>query len=142
MAIGLDWIWGGRDWTSFTAELDMETRQNVYQSLTGVSGGLLGFFIATVAILLGVDSDRPRMKAALAGQNRSRVQSFFFAGIRSISLVLVVFVLMLMLDKEREPAGWIEPVMVAGMVVVALRTTRIIWILHHIVAIAGHDAEA
>ena len=141
LAVAAAWLVGGKDWLSFANELDLSTRQSLYQTLTGVSGGLLGFFIATVAILLGIDSSRPRMKAALAGENRSRVESFFFAGIRSISVALVVFVLMLVLDKGRHPAKWVEPALVLTVVIAVVRASRVVWILNQVVKIAGRDVD-
>lgn len=141
VAVAATWLVGGQDWLSFTNELDLSTRQSLYQTLTGVSGGLLGFFIATVAILLGIDASRPRMKIALSGENRSNVESFFFAGIRSISVALVAFILMLVLDKGIAPAKWVEPTLVLTVVLAVARASRVVWILNQVVKIAGRDDE-
>ncbi len=135
------WWIGGRDWLSFMTQLDVDARRGVYQTFAGIAAGLLGFFIATVAILLGVIADRPRMRAALGEGRGRRIHAFFFAGIRAVSLTMIVFALMLLLDQRAVAAKWVEPLLLGSTLLILLRTSRIVWILNKIVTIAVRDQE-
>lgn len=113
-------------------------RLGMYQSLTGVAASLLGFFIATVSILLGlIDSTKPRLEKALSGGNRERVQSFFFAGITASSGMLILFVVMGFADRGAEISQIVEIGLLAMLGIVGLATGRIVWVLRQVVLIAN-----
>lgn len=87
---------GSSLWSALTepdpliARLEAQVRRDVYGSLAGSSGALLGFSIASLAVLLALDQDRPavaRMRALPAWSLLNRTL-LVAGGLLGLTLVL------------------------------------------------------
>jgi hypothetical protein len=121
--------------------LQAGTRASLYVTLAGIAGALLGFFIATISILLGfLDSQRPRLKRALGGNRGALIQPVFFSAISITALTIPASVALLILDRDEYATGWMEATLIIISVVASIRTARLIWLIRQVVTIATKDA--
>ena len=105
-----------------------------------MAGALLGFFIATVAILLGLlDSSRPRLQTTLGGGRAVMIQRIFFAAIRVTAVGLLFGLALLVLDNDETLSGWIAGVLVGICILGILRTARLIWFLKRLLIMATRN---
>ena len=126
----------------FIRDLGMDQRLTLYQSLAGIAAALLGFFVATVSILLTLmDSTRPRMQRALAGGNSSEIQSYFFAGIYASAVGVALLLVFVWVDNRETPPPVIEAGVVAIALILGLSTARIIWVLRKVIKLAAKDQQ-
>ena len=121
--------------------LEAGTRSSLYITVAGIAGALLGFFIATIAILLGLlDSTRPRLSKALGGGRGALLQPVFFSAIRITAAAIPATLALLVFDTKKYAPEWVEATVVVVLVVGALRTGRLIWLIRQLVLIATRDA--
>lgn len=125
---------------AFLRDVSLTDRRVLHLALAGIAASLLGFFIATISILIGLlDSRRPRLRKALAGRNKERVQSFFMSGILVAGVALAGFLMLALVDDAAQVSSAVEVSALTLMLVLALATARIVWVLSKVVAIASKD---
>src|SRR5215204_4994590 len=101
--LGLDWLLAAAIaaatlWMQRLDGLDRAARLEIYQAILGVAGALLGFYMATIAILLGLlDSRRPALRHAFGGGRVVLIQPIFFSAIRATALVLLISTTVMMI---------------------------------------------
>jgi hypothetical protein len=134
-------VGSGRKDGLYFGHLPAGTRSSIYVTVAGIAGALLGFFIATVAILLGLlDTERPRLKLSLAGGRAAQIQPVFFAAIRISAVAIPAMIILLVVDTKTYASGWMEATVVIVMVVASIRSARLIWLIRKLVLIATRDA--
>jgi hypothetical protein len=122
------------------AQLPVGTRSSLYVTMAGIAGALLGFFIATVSILLGMlDANRPRLQRALAGNRAVLMQPVFFSAIRFTALALVSSLVLLVLDTKELGSRWAETMLVLVVLIGSVRTGRVIWFIRMLLAVASKE---
>ena len=121
------------DWhIGWFRDLDVATRRAVYQTMTTLSGTLLGLTLTSVSILAGLM--KQDLKAATGGlltpKRQRRVSGLFFAALRGLASALVLSFGLLIADGSQSPGGGIaQAVAMAVVALVALRLGRVIWVL-------------
>ncbi|MBW3633447.1 MAG: hypothetical protein KY456_10525 [Chloroflexi bacterium] len=125
---------------TFLRDISVGDRRLLHLALAGIAASLLGFFIATISILLGLlDSERPRLKKAFVGANKEHLQAFFTAGILAAAVNLAGFILLGFLDDVERMPRILEDVALVLVFVLGLATARIVWVLSKVVTIASKD---
>lgn len=111
-------------------------RQVLYQTLAGISGALLGFAIAAIAILLTLGRGR---RIAFLRESRwvLQITGTFKGGIRSLALATVILVLAMVFDGTSQTAWNLAVVFAMGFAV--SRFSRMTWLLHRLVDLAYKD---
>ncbi len=128
-------IWVGR----FEGALTMERllkgqRSALYGSLAAIDGGLLGFIIATTAIVLGFAHDE-RFEVLRGSAHYPTVWRTFVSTIRFLGLATVAALAALLFDHDSR-ANRPAMVLCAGTTMLAtLRVARSVWILEQVIRI-------
>lgn len=128
---------GGSIYGNVLRHMTHDDRVGLYQTLAGITGGLLGFYIATVSILLGLmNSESPRMATVLSGENRRKIQSYFFTGVTTAAVALVLELMLIFVERGTAPL-FAEWAVVVPAVAMGVATARIIWLLKTLLEIAS-----
>lgn len=109
-------------------------RAALYAALSGVDGALLGFVLATTAIILGY-SENVKLTIVRKSPHYPTLWKTLISTIQFLGLATVASLAALVIDRDSAP-NW--PVMLACMacnVIAALRVGRAIWILKNVIEI-------
>lgn len=118
-------------------------RGPLYGAIAAVAGALLGFVIATVAILIAlVNTDNERMKFMRNAAAYPMIWTIFTSTIRWMGGATAVSLAALLLDHEQGviPDPWVEllrALVVLTSVVASLRLLTAMWILERIVELVN-----
>jgi len=117
-------------------------RTALYGSLAAIDGGLLGFIIATTAIVLGFAHDE-RFTVLRRSSHYPTLWRTFLSTIRFLGVGTVAALGSLLVDHDGRP-NWPAMILCAGTTMIAaLRVARAVWILEHVIRIVTRpDAEA
>lgn len=121
------------------ADLSSAGRTVFYETLAGISGALLGFAIAAVAILLGLGSG-PRVEFVRKSRWAPQIAKTFTGTIRALALTTLVMVLALLLDAGDIPSSAWELLVVGAVALGTIRTVRATWLLNNLVDLAYQDS--
>ena len=127
------WVW------AFGGEYCIDSvlqgaRANIYRSVAAISGTLLGFSIAAVAIVINFASSE-RLKLLRDSGMYTEIWKAFFQATRFLGLLTVVSLVCLVWDRDDSPSTWL---LIPFSLLIGLSTARIIrviWILEQIVNI-------
>jgi len=121
-------------------ELDEGTRENVYLSLAGTAGVLLGFAITGVTIFLSLGSGRGL--DLLRGQTDDfpYIRKVLMGSIYAFALAAVWMTAMLVLDTASEPEMSLEIVASGVLALTFFRTWALLWLLNSLLRLAVKDA--
>ena len=113
-------------------DLDADTRRAVYQTMTTLSGTLLGLTLTSVSILAGLM--KQDLKTATGGlltpKRQQRVSRLFFAGLRGLAMALLVSLALLVTEGGKGEGGILSQALTLTVLAfVAARVGRIIWVL-------------
>ena len=102
--------------------------------MASIYGTMLGFSLATVAIVLGL-VEHPRMKLVRDGPHYDTLWDTFKSAIRVLGLATIVAVIGLIWDKENSSNRFILYFNVFFLVLSFARISRCIWILDKVIKI-------
>lgn len=119
----------------FATTLDDQTRSELYGSLAGTSGALLGFILAALAILVALPSS-DRLEALRDHPKWPRVPSSYFRASRALLVALVLCTLGIPLDSDRDPWVLWEVVTLAALVLAVVRVAAAVVALDQILSLA------
>lgn len=109
-------------------------RAALYGALAAIDGALLGFVIATTAIVLGFAQD-DRFEVLRASSHYPTLWLTFISTIKFLGLATLAALVALLVDHDNAPV-WPAMVACAGTSLVAgLRLGRSVWILEHVIRI-------
>lgn len=108
--------------SNFEETLSADRRGDLYQSLAGTSGALLGFVLAALAILVALPSTE-RIEALRRHHSWPRVPSSYFRAARALLYVLLLSTAGIALDSATKPWMAYELVVTA---VIALALVRVV----------------
>lgn len=108
--------------SNFDSTLNETRRGQLYGSLAGTSGALLGFVLAALSILVALPSTE-RIEALRRHHSWPRVPSSYFRAARALLYALVLCTLGIALDSATKPWVFYELLVVA---VVALALVRVV----------------
>ena len=83
-----------------------------------------------------LDSERPRLKKALAGNHAAMVQPIFFSAIYTSALSIPSMLFLLVVDTKPFAGAWMQAVVLMVLAMAVLRTARLVWLLRMLVLIA------
>lgn len=118
-------------------ELRPATRRALYQTLTTVSGTLLGLALTSISVLnTALRQPVSGLTAKVVTSDRKQsVAQLFFAAVRALALSTVVYVVALLADTEaRAGSKWLQASVLATALLGALRIGRTFWALSLIIA--------
>ena len=116
--------------------LEPDTRRAVYQTLTTVSGTLLGLVLTSISVLNTVLRQPMTTLASkiVTPVRRQAVGKLFFAAIRALAIALDVNLFALLTDSDAAVGrGLTQSAVLAGLVLIVARLARAMWALALIV---------
>jgi hypothetical protein len=135
MAVSVSWLLRGH-WKAL-AGLSKAERGLLYQTLSGVTGALLGLGVIAVTILFTITP-----KGRLAGVMESvggRLEALVTSCLGGLAGATASFALLIVIDTKKEPgfSRWLT----AGLVIfTACRFIRLWWLLRRVLQILAIDA--
>lgn len=118
-------------------ELSPATRRALYQTLTTVSGTLLGLALTSISVLnTALRQPVSSLTAkAITTDRKQSVAQLFFAAVRALALSSAVYVFALLADTEGHAGSrLVQAGVLATVLLGALRITRTFWALSLIIA--------
>ena len=122
--------------------LPQPTRVSLYITVAAIAGALLGFFIASVAILLSLfTTSSERLAKVFSGGRAELLVPTFFSAIRTAGLLTAVSLLLLIVDSTASLyIGWVIATLLLVFTMV-IRTGRLIWLIWRLTQVAAIDAS-
>lgn len=133
--------WQGPFWLQ---RLEPDTRRAVFQTLSTISGTLLGLVLTSISVLNTVlrQPMSGLLESTLHPGRRRAVASLFFAAVRALALALVLNLVALVWDSDAQTGGrWAQSLALAAFVLVALRMGRTLWALALVVTASATDGS-
>jgi hypothetical protein len=121
--------------SNFDETLSAARRGQLYGSLAGTSGALLGFVLAALSILVALPSTE-RIEALRRHHSWPRVPSSYFRAARALLYALVLCTLGIALDSGKDPWVPYEVLVVAVLALALVRVTTAVVALDQILAVA------
>lgn len=120
--------------------LSVQSRSSIYVTIASITGALLGFYIASVAILITLfTSVSERFDKVFAGGRAALLVPTFFSAIRTAGLLTCLSLLLLVVDSSAHLSGiWLLVYLVLTTLMV-LRTGRLIWLVWRLTKVAAVD---
>lgn len=120
---------------NFDETLTDPRRGQLYGSLAGTSGALLGFVLAALSILVALPSTE-RIEALRKHRSWPRVPSSYFRAARALLYVLVLCTLGIALDSAKAPWVAYEAVTVVALALAFVRVVAAVVALDQILTVA------
>ena len=109
-------------------------RTNIYRTLTGVSGTLLGFTLASASFALNVVSS-PRLAVLRNSRHYPALWRTFFQTTWLLGALTLTALVCMICDRDSASTTWlVVPLVLFGCLCVA-RLTRMIWTLERVIGI-------
>ena len=125
--------------SNFEATLTTERRSQLYGSLAGTAGALLGFVLAALSILVALPSTE-RIEALRTHRSWERVPSSYFRTARALLAALVLCTLGIALDSAKKPWLSYEVVAVAVLALAVVRVAAAVVALDQILGVTRQQA--
>lgn len=143
LAVGL-WYGSTRAGPYWLQSLDIETRRAVYQTLTTLSGTLLGLVLTSISVLNTV-LRQPLdafAESALHPDRKQAVARLFFAAVRALALGVAVNLVVLIWDTKADVGGrWAQAIAIGVLALVICRVARMLWALALVVAVSTRGSS-
>lgn len=114
-------------------------RSVVYGTLATLDGALLGFIIATTAIVLGF-APSERFELLRNSAHYQTLWRTFTSTIRALGLATVVALVALLVDRDDQPNSLLMVLCAGTMVLVVLRVARSVWALEGTIRVVTRKA--
>lgn len=118
-------------------QLAPDTRRAVYQTVSTVTGTLLGLVLTSISVLntvLKQPVEELTAKKLTPGRKRA-VASLFFAAVRALAFGLIGSLSALIFDSDvRIGRAWAQALVVGIVILLVLRLSRALWALSLVVA--------
>jgi Kef-type K+ transport system membrane component KefB len=134
-------IWA--EWFHGTASLEplLENRRDViYGTAASIGASLLGFVLATTAIVIGY-SQSDRMRLVRTSPHYPTLWKIFVAAIRALSALTIVAIAALLLDRNNAPVNLLVFLLAGSSILAAFRLARCIWILEKVIAVISRPEQ-
>lgn len=119
--------------------LEAGTRRAVYQTMTTLSGTLLGLTLTSVSILANLmKQDLSTATGGLLTPHRQkRISGLFFAGLRGLAIALLGSLVLLVADSDRVVGARLDQAIAFAILTLATcRLGRIIWVLSLVLSVS------
>ena len=128
-------------WMFFEGKCQVEelvhgNRANIYRTLAGVSGTLLGFTLASASFALNAVSS-PRLAVLRNSRHYPALWRTFFQTTWFLGALTLTAIVCMIWDRDSAPNTWlvVPLVLFAGLCVV--RLVRMIWILQRVIGLVA-----
>jgi hypothetical protein len=121
------------------ATLDPGVRSNLYLSLAGTSGVLLGFGLAAITFFTGLGSGRG-MDFLRGTPGFGYTRKVFMGAIWAFAFATVWMTVMIVGDAAQDPKEWLEVIAVGILALMVLRTWSLLWLLNRLLDQVLKDA--
>jgi hypothetical protein len=121
-----------------------DRREAIYGTAASIAASLLGFVLATTAIVIGY-SQNERMKLVRSSEHYPTLWKILVASIRALSAATVASGAALVLDRRDAPMRALVFLVVGTGILAILRVARCIWILEKVISVISRpetDANA
>lgn len=118
-----------------------ENRAATYGAIASVFGSLLGFVIATFAIVLGY-SQHERLQAVRDSRHYQTLWRVFSHAVWALGLGTIAPIAALLFDRDARPLHWLGLLVFGAALLGLLRLVRCVWVLEHIVKIVTAPAAS
>lgn len=119
----------------------IERREGLYTAVTGLYGSLLGFSLATAAIVLG-HTESDRLRIVRESEHYETLWKVFFSTIRILAMATAFSLTSLLVDRETFQVGAMFYASLFLALLVVLRVGRTIWILQRVVGLVTAPSKA
>lgn len=116
-------------------------RAAVYGAVASICGSLLGFTIASVAIVLGYAAS-DRLALVRDSPHYETLWRVFIAAMRALGAGTIVALVGLVLDRDGAPSPPILYVCAGTTVLAMLRVVRCLWVFEHVIALVTAPTKA
>ena len=128
-------------WLVFQGERHVEeliqgNRTNIYRTLTGVSGTLLGFTLASASFALTAVSS-PRLAVLRNSRHYPALWRTFFQTTWFLGALTVTALVCMIWDRDSAPTTWLVVPLVLFTCLCVVRLARTIWILERVIGIVA-----
>ena len=122
---GGPWLWAGLD----------ANRPVVYSTAASLAGAFLGFVLATLAIVSGLNS-LPSFRRLRSSSQYPTLWAVFKLTLRVLAAIVGVSLVGLVADRDSAPLHWLFYLMTWLVLWGSTLTARTIWVLERVLAIA------
>ena len=117
-------------------ELVHGNRANIYRTLAGVSGTLLGFTLASASFALNAVSS-PRLAVLRNSRHYPALWRTFFQTTWFLGALTLTAIVCMIWDRDSAPTTWlVVPLVLFGCLCV-VRLARMIWILQRVIGLVA-----
>lgn len=109
-------------------------RVGFYTLLASVSASLLGFSIATLAIVIAL-MPSPRLKLVRESKHYASLYGIFLTAMKFLGLTTIVSFISLFIDTDRSPQVWLTYICLWSSILAFFSVYRCIWVMGRIVDI-------
>lgn len=127
-------IWMGYEGESCVEELLHGNRGNIYRTMTGVSGTLLGFTLASASFALNAASS-PRLAVLRNSRHYPALWKTFFQTTWFLGALTLATLVCMIWDRDHGPTTWLVVPLVLFVGLCIVRLARTIWILERVIGI-------
>ncbi len=127
----------------FKLELDLinslyDIRLQMYGTISGISGALLGFVITALSILLTL-TDNEALKTLKKSPFFPQAYKVFLNTSQFLALTTIVSLFGLAIDKDCEPRIWVSYLIMWSIIVSLFRLARCFWVLENMIVLKLKD---
>jgi hypothetical protein len=118
----------------FVADVFTDRRKDLYNAVLSLSSGLLGFVLATLAIVVGY-AQSERFALLRASRWHLSLYTTFLQCVRALLATVVCSLVSLFVDREQAEVPVLAAVTLAAVLVGLLRLARTMYVFQRVVAI-------
>ena len=128
-------------WLVFQGERHVEelihgNRTNIYRTLTGISGTLLGFTLASASFALNAVSSR-RLVVLRNSRHYPALWRTFFQTTWFLGALTLTALVCMIWDRDSAPTTWLVVPLVLFTCLCVVRLARTIWVLERVIGIVA-----
>ncbi len=121
-------------------ELISGNRANIYRTIAGVSGTLLGFTLASASFALNAVSS-PRLAVLRNSQHYPALWSTFFQTTWFLGALTVTAIVCMIWDRDSAPTTWLVVPLVLFASLCVVRLARTIWLLQRLISLVAKPSQ-
>lgn len=107
-------------------------RLQLYGTISGISGALLGFVIAGLSVLLAIN-DNEQIKILKASPYFKLIYGIFLSTSKYLAFTTIMPLLGMIIDTDTHPQKWVTYVIVWSLIISFLRLARCFWVLEKMI---------
>lgn len=110
----------------------LDARQAFYSAIIGATGSLLGFVLATTAVLMSF-MDKPVFKTFKSGHGHLQLWRIVRASTSSLGVTTLAGIIALIVDTPNHPHVWLFQVLFTLSCISFVHCARVVWAMNMVV---------